>query len=206
MIESHLDIFTSIYETKTWGNDGNIQYSGSSGGGSLPVKNIEYICFLKKFIIDNGIKSVVDVGCGTFMLGPIIFSDELNHIKYIGYDAYSRLIEKHSLDYKYKPNFSFVHLDGCHNPDKIQDSDLCIIKDVLQHWTTNEIYSFMDYIIANNKFKYILICNCANQFDDNLESDNQHRSHALSAKYLPLRKYNPTIVLTYNEKEVCLIK
>lgn len=201
----HVDIFTFIYSTKLWGDDGNQSYMGSSGNGSLPRKNIEYINFIRKFIIDHAIESIVDVGCGTFQLGPFIFADELASIRYTGYDAYRKLIDSHIKTYNDRVNFTFIHLDACHNPDKLQSADLCIIKDVLQHWTLSEIYSFLDSITNSKKFKHILICNQYGQDRDDLDNDNVHRSHGLSANFLPLKKYKPEILLHYEDKEVCLI-
>jgi hypothetical protein len=77
-------IFTYIYENKIWG--------GTSGDGSTIEYNIsDYIPFLKNFIIDNNIKTVVDIGCGDFQCGEQIYN-ELD-ILYTGYEAYLKLIE-----------------------------------------------------------------------------------------------------------------
>ena len=53
-------IFTNIYENCVWGDNEDDRYSGSSGTGSSVYYNREYIEFLRKFIIDNEVKSVVD--------------------------------------------------------------------------------------------------------------------------------------------------
>ena len=43
------------------------EYNGSSGGGSdLDYNKDTYVPFLKKFIVDNNIKNIVDLGCGDF--------------------------------------------------------------------------------------------------------------------------------------------
>lgn len=81
---------------------------------------------------------------------------------------------------------------------------MCILKDVLQHWKTEEIYEFLDYIVENKKFKYILICNCCNQEKDNQETDINHW-RPLSYVFYPLKKYNITKLLNYNTKEISVI-
>ena len=61
------NFFTSVYEKKTWGDNNNNEYSGSSGGGSFIEFNKDtYVPFLKKYIVNNNIKSIVDLGCGDF--------------------------------------------------------------------------------------------------------------------------------------------
>ena len=48
--------FTNVYETNAWGNNYNIEYSGSSGSGSeISYNKDTYVPFLKKFILDNNI-------------------------------------------------------------------------------------------------------------------------------------------------------
>ena len=83
-------IFSSIYKNCLWGSNGNSNYQGSSGDGSSPEYNIDYIDFIKKFIDDNNIKSVSDGGCGDWRLGSSLYYDL--DIEYNGYDVYSELI------------------------------------------------------------------------------------------------------------------
>jgi hypothetical protein len=60
--------FTNAYETQLWGNNNIAEYNGSSGDGSSLNYNINtYVPFLKKFITDNNIKNIVDLGCGDFI-------------------------------------------------------------------------------------------------------------------------------------------
>ena len=69
-------LFTEIYEISWWGDNKNPEYKGSSGGGSDVEYNINtYVPFLKKFITENNIKSVIDLGCGDFRCGPFIYND-----------------------------------------------------------------------------------------------------------------------------------
>lgn len=199
------EIFTKIYNRRIWGkhkNNNNNEYKGCSGSGSSIKNNInDYIPFLKNFITENNIKSIVDLGCGDFLCGNLIYND-LN-INYTGYDAYKKIINYHSKTYL-PSKYSFIHLDFFSNKENIINSDLCILKDVLQHWNLDSIYSFLDYIILHKKFKYILLINCCKQIKDNSNISNGEFHH-LSCDYLPLKKYNPKKLLNYKDKEISLI-
>jgi hypothetical protein len=196
-------IFTDIYETYAWGNNNNTEYSGSSGRGSDVEYNKEsYIPFLKKFIIQNNIQSIVDLGCGDFRCGRLLY-DDLDVI-YTGYDVYKRVIEYNSRQYSL-PKYSFVYSDFCIHKENIIGGDLCILKDVLQHWSSDTIYSFLDYLVNTKKFKYILIVNCCKQRRDNTDISNGDW-RPLSHKFLPLKKYTLENLYNYASKEVSVIK
>ena len=195
------DFFTNIYEKKTWGDNNDEEYNGSSGSGSFIKFNIDtYVPFLKKYIVDNNIKNVVDLGCGDFKCGKLIYEDL--DILYTGYDTYLKVInyniKQHSL-----PKYSFIHLDFYNKKESIIKGDLCILKDVIQHWKIDEIYTFLDYLVENKLFKYILICNCCNQLKDN--PNNDERFTPLSINFFPLKKYNPVKLYNYHSKEVSVI-
>lgn len=197
------EAFTNIYENKIWGNNLNLHYSGSSGGGSDVEYNINsYVPFLKKVITDNNIKTVVDLGCGDFKCGKLIY-DDLDII-YNGYDTYKKIVDYNTSQYP-QPKYSFTHLDFCNNKESIVEGDLCILKDVIQHWPLDNIYTFLDYLVESKKFKYILICNCCNQNRDNTDIQTGD-CRGLSCQYFPLKKYNAMKLFNYNTKEVSIIK
>jgi hypothetical protein len=197
------ETFTSVYENSVWGNNMSDEYKGSSGPGSTISFNIDtYIPFLKTFITDNNIKTVVDLGCGDFICGNLIY-DDLD-IQYTGYDGYKKIVDYHA-SINPIPKFTFIHLDFCFNKQDIVGGDLCILKDVIQHWSLENIYSFFDYVIENKKFKYILICNCCHQTCDNSDISNGDFRH-LSSDFLPLKKYNAVKKYNYHSKEVSIIE
>jgi hypothetical protein len=198
--------FTKIYENCIWGNNNNSEYSGSSGEGSLIINNKDtYIPFLKKFIIDNNIKKIVDLGCGDFVCGPLIY-DNLD-ILYTGYDIYEKVIN-HNSRTNTSSKYTFLHLDFCNNKEDIISGDMCILKDVLMHWSLKNINNFLEYLIKEKKFKYILICNCCNQTQDNVDIEDGNWRQ-LSCDFLPLRKYNAKKIYNFKSnvmKEVSVIK
>ncbi len=216
-MNNHQNIFTNIYENKHWGDNKISEYNGSSGSGSNVEYNINtYIPLLKDLIQKLNIQSINDLGCGDFKCGKYIYNDL--DISYYGYDTYKKIIDynnnlykRNSYDFSLHKNdlflskYNFIHLDFFNKKEFIRKADLCILKDVLQHWSLDNIYSFLDYLIYNKICKYILICNCCNQTIDN--SDIPTGScRGLCAKYYPLKKYNPSILLYYESKEVSIIQ
>ncbi len=95
--------------------------------------------------------------------------------------------------------FRLSHRDNPNNP--FTDC----LKDVIQHWSLDNIYTFLDYLVNHKKFKYILICNCCNQKCDNTDIKNGD-FRPLSCDYLPLKKYNPIKLYNYHSKEISVIK
>ena len=195
-------IFTNIYENRMWGGNISNEFNGTSGSGSsVEYNNQVYIPFLKKYITDNNIKTVVDLGCGDFRCGTLIY-DSLD-IVYNGYDTYKKIIDIHKKNYT-SNKYNFTHLDFLNNCESIISGDLCILKDVLQHWSLASIYKYMDYLVASKKFKHILLVNCSYQDKDDTDiTDGGMRP--LSCQFLPLKKYNPVKLCNYNTKEISVI-
>lgn len=197
------EIFTQVYEENQWGNNQNSEYGGSSGGGSdIDYNRYTYVPFLRNFITENEIKTVVDLGCGDFRCGKLIYEDL--DISYTGYDAYKKVVEYNTKTHS-PEKYTFHHLDFCNYKEEIVGADMCILKDVIQHWCLESIYKFLDYLFIEKKFKYILICNCCQQFVDNTDiPDGSWRQ--LSCDYFPLKRYGPVKLFNYATKEVSVIK
>ncbi len=193
--------FTNIYENKIWGDNENNNYSGSSGPGSDIENNKKYIELLKNFINEYNIKNIVDLGCGDFRIGKLLY-DDLNII-YTGYDTYKKVIDYNITQYP-EQKYNFKHLDFYTNKESIIEGDMCILKDVIQHWSLKEIYIFLDYLTESKKFKYILLINCCNQKKDN-EDCVIGDWRQLSCNFLPLKKYNAIKMYNYNSKEISII-
>lgn len=199
IIGTHINIFTDIYEKSTWGSNKNGHYNGSSGSGSAIEFNKEYIVFLRKFIDDNNIKKVVDLGCGDWQSSHLIYENK--NIDYYGYDAYEKVVNYNSEKF---PQYNFSQLDILNHIDLVEDNcDMYIIKDVIQHWTCEEIYLFLDKLLLK-KCRYIMVTNsCAQKYDD---QDTPYRSRPLSCNFKPLKKYNFKKLFNYKDKEVSILK
>jgi len=197
------ETFTNKYEQCIWANNGNPHYKGGSGGGSeLPEVGNTYIPFLKRYIRENEIRTVVDLGCGDFQCGNQTY-DELD-ITYTGYDVYKKVITYNQGQHP-APKYQFVHSDFYTEHDAIVGGDLCILKDVLQHWTVERIYTFLDALVASKKFKHILLINCCDQSRDDPISQLGNTMQ-LHTNYLPLKKYNPVELYRYSTKQVSVIR
>jgi hypothetical protein len=195
-------IFTNMYNKLSWGNNYCDQYQGSSGPGSFIEYNSEYISFLQQFINKNKIKVIVEIGCGSFQTGCAIY-DNLD-VYYFGYDVYENIINYDKKEYMPAYKYHFDVLDCYNNMSSVLLGNLCVIKDVFQHWSDNSICVFLNYLTQHKRFKYILICNSCNQQADSVNNvTGTYRE--LSCDYYPLKHFNPVKVLNYNSKEVCLI-
>jgi hypothetical protein len=193
----HTQIFTDIYEREYWGSN-MMSYRGSSGSGSSVEFNRDYISWLRGFLQEYGYRSVVDIGCGDFRCGPAIY-DGLA-VDYTGFDVYEPMLESLRAQH---PSRRF-YVQDCFRDRRLPRADLCIMKDVLQHWTTAEIYDFMDFLVASKLYKTILIVNCSRQKKDNKDI-RTGRQRQLSADYLPLKHYGAKKVFAYETKEVSLV-
>ncbi len=192
-------IFSSIYKNCLWGSNGNSNYQGSSGDGSSPEYNIDYIDFIKKFIDDNNIKSVSDGGCGDWRLGSSLYYDL--DIEYNGYDVYSELIDYLTIEYD-KPNFNFFHLDILEGRDQIKSADLLIVKDVMQHWDDPSTEQFVDWVINSKKFKYVIINNCVDGRNGMTQKGSNGGWRGLSSEHPIFKNRGFVPMLRYNTKEV----
>jgi len=142
------DVFTSIYDIGQWGkNSDGLGHSGS--GSSVPLAQ-PYMLFLQDFMNANGIKSVVDAGCGDWT-----FSQHMNwgDILYAGYDVVKSVIDRNHSCFG-SPNVKFVHANAAEFD--LPPADLLLSKDVLQHCADEDIHRLLAQI---KKFKHCLITN-----------------------------------------------
>lgn len=181
-MQTHKEIFTEIYDTNVW---------GGSGGGSMPSVNQEYIKLLEGFVRTNQVKTVIDFGCGDWQFSQFIDWGETH---YIGIDCVQSVIDENFR------KFSAKNIDFFCSDELNMFGDLLLLKDVLQHWTNDDIQKFLD--AHKNKFKYIIITNNSGQVSDWEDSLRPHiETRPLSANFYPLKKYNAEIMLTTNINE-----
>jgi len=201
----HPEAFKSIYERKGWGEDICEDYPGQSGNGSSMEFNEEYIAFLKRFIGQQGIKSVVDVGCGDWRCGKAIYYK--TDVKYTGYDCYKPVVDSLNKNYQPLSRFWTFEVKNCLlEADTMVEADLLIVKDVLQHWLDKEVTDFLDKVLSSGKYKYILSINC--DCDENSREPLGFVGgwRRLGASHFILQKYGFMSVFKYQTKSVCLLK
>jgi SAM-dependent methyltransferase len=144
----HSEVFDFVYTANVWGGagDGSI---GTSGKGSTDAVTAPYRDFLTGFMRKNGIVSVLDVGSGDWQLGKLI---NWEGIDYTGVDVSAVVMENTG---KYAaPKIRFVEGDA--RSMELPAADLLILKDVLQHWSNDDIVGFLPKLAG---FRYSLITN-----------------------------------------------
>lgn len=188
--------FTNIYDKQIW-------EKGSGVGSSIKYNRI-YMDFLSKFLIDNSIKNVLDIGCGDWEFSQYI---DWNKIDYTGIDIVKSVVDTNNKKFG-KENIKFFHLNTLET--KLPGNfDLVILKDVLQHWDDETIVIFMDKLLMADH-KQIMIINTA--FSNFTKETNEPRSIKnryhyckLDATKAPLNRYNPQIIGRYKFKQISVI-
>lgn len=192
--------FTNIYDNHIWGK--NEEGRGHSGGGSTVSNTVIYRAFLQKFLKENNITSVVDIGCGDWEFSKTINWD---NVTYTGYDVVRSVIERNKKVYQ-KPNIVFIHGDVTELD--LPEADLMVTKDVLQHLPNEYIKKILK---KTKQFKYCLI---TNDLDSASYSSDNHDTKVGGYRPLDLTKspffVNAQKVLTFQTscgvKQVILIK
>lgn len=191
----HTAFFTDMYTSLDWGSDQSPDYNGSSGDGQRDdciKKNEIFINFMRKFITQNNIRRVADLGCGTmFAMSEVMFP--LDKVAYHGYDVYRDVINHNILTHR-RHKFSCV--DVLKNLDSVERADMFVMTNVLQHWTRDEIVYFLDTLIDSQKCKYLIINNSGNQQHD--DQDWSCRSNPLSIHHQPLKSYDFKYLFRYD--------
>ena len=125
------DVFSEIYRRDIWSN--------TSGPGSDERFAAPYAALVLNFIRHTNARSVVDVGCGDFRVGAAIAQSGIN---YLGVDIVPDLIERNEKQFG-GDHISFLRLDATR--DRVPYADLCLIRQVFQHLSNDEIQK----VIAN---------------------------------------------------------
>lgn len=139
------ETFQEIYEKNIWGGRKGEFYSGD---GSTEKYSEIYAATIKKFIADNKIKRVVDLGCGDFRVASKYVSGDFH---YTGCDVVPSLVEYLNESFASETvEFRCVNIVE----DQLPDGDLCLIRQVLQHLSNAEI----SRVLQNaNEYKYLIV-------------------------------------------------
>ena len=177
---AHAEIFDFIYASDGW--------EGGSGAGSTPQATAQYRAFLKDFIAEKAIKSVVDLGCGDWQSSELI---DWNGVDYTGIDV-SAVVLNNTKRFA-RDCVRFMQGDG--RTMELPDADLLIVKDVLQHWSNDDIRAIIPKFA---RFRYCIIANGATE-----QVKNQVNAESMAGGYRPVDLALPpfslagTYVLSY---------
>ncbi len=142
--KSTKEVFSKIYSDKLWG-DKNEDCKFNSGSGSRQENVVEsYVDSIKKYFAEKGRLSVVDLGCGDFLVGS-----KVRHIfnDYTACDIVNELIEHHKTHFK-DLNVNFIQLDM--TKDEFPKADVLFVRQVLQHLSNELILGFMDKLKSSS--------------------------------------------------------
>ena len=178
--------FTKIYSKNIWGSSGT--------GSKFTHDNKWFLKELKRHMDEYNLKTIGDIGCGDF---EIMSHYELEAGQtYTGLDCVEFLMN--DLNTKnIDKNIKFIYQD-ISNIIPI-GYDIIILKDVIQHWTDEDIDLFLPKLLANNKYVY-----CVNGFKFGRdptknnwikrELDKKYNYHPISIEKAPLDKYKNKII------------
>ena len=141
---SDQEVFSSIYESRYWG-DGE---SGSGHGSSVTQTN-KLIEVLPGMWRSLGVKTVLDLPCGDFNWMQRL---DLSGFNYIGGDLVESVIESNRRKYE-TDHIKFQCLNLV--TDSLPNADLVFVRDCLVHLTYEQIQNALDNICRSN-IKYLM--------------------------------------------------
>jgi SAM-dependent methyltransferase len=156
--------FSRIYETGAWGK--------GSGIGSYPEATPPYRSFLEQFIRWNRIETIVDLGCGDWQSSCLM---DWGEVDYTGIDCVESLILANNE--KYGNSRCRFLLRDLSEEEHFPPADLAIVKDVLQHWTYDQIARFIPRLAH---YPYVLFTNCRTEKNQELDHLGNFRPLDLS--------------------------
>jgi hypothetical protein len=140
------DKFTSFYRHCEWGADRNGK--GTSGYGSTFETARLYIKYINKFIKDNNVKSIIEIGCGDGVL--LKYLNVPQGVSYTGYDVVESILKKNRKKF---PNYTFANLNILE--EDFPNVDLILCKDVLQHLPNQMVIEMFEKIKTHCQWSLI---------------------------------------------------
>jgi len=137
--KSNQEIFSKIYEKNYWG--GETDGTFYSGEGTYVEDLSLYTDALKRFIDENNIKSVCEIGCGDFHVSKNLMRNA--DFSYIGIDVVPALVSHLNKAFS-SEKIEFLCLDAASTDAKIPQVELCVIRQVLQHLSNDQIQQILD--------------------------------------------------------------
>lgn len=137
------EAFSDIYRRNVWGEF-------KSGDGSAPWRNRRYIHLVERFMRTRNVRSVVDLGCGDWSFSQYI---RWGDASYHGIDVVPEVAVTNTRRYG-RANVRFTHGDLL--TTDLPSADLALMKDVLQHWSTDAILAMLPRLC---RFRYVILTN-----------------------------------------------
>lgn len=185
-------VFAEIYGQDKW--------TGGSGPGSTAAFCRPLARWLRGYLLEHRIRSLVDLGCGDiqWMPGALAGLD----VDYVGLDVVPDLLEAHRQRLP-ADRFTFKLLDVARAPvTEIPAADLYWAKDVLQHWPSADVAQFLDRFFAARPDAHLVVVNCHGQTADERQLDDRWHFAPLAGDRPPLAAYVRDTLFVWNKKTV----
>lgn len=141
-------VFEDIYRHNQWGGKSGEIYSGLGSRGQMAT---EYVDIVSSFILQRGVKSIVDVGCGDFYISNKLLERAPWPLSYVGLDSAKSVIDANRACFARK-GVVFRWTDVI--KEELPSADLCLIRQVLQHLSNRQIAIILRKLRC---FKWVLI-------------------------------------------------
>jgi SAM-dependent methyltransferase len=174
-------LWDKIYKDGVWSLEKN------SGPGSDPNTSSTWLSFLQNFIEENNIRSILDLGSGD---GRLTSRLNLKNISYVGIEASSSAI---ALFYKNNRDREYKIINSSILEEEYPQSDLIIIKDVLQHNTNSDVNKILNKI--KESCSHALICEDFSEVTNLDINPGEYRPISLALIELSL---NANLLFKYN--------
>src|SRR5579871_2551816 len=177
---SRQEKFEYIYRNRIWGDA-----EFDSGEGSADVNAASYVSAISRYMLDNNIRSVVDIGCGDFRVGRKII-ESVPSLKYMGIDIAEPLIARNQSSFG-SANISFLQLDVVEQvPPK---ADVYLVREVLQHLSNADVARALKNISGNVIVTEVLPHNYESaEFVPNIDIASGHMTRVEGSSGLLLTK------------------
>lgn len=185
------EVFSNIYAKRLWG--------GGSGAGTKLSESQLYIDTVNTLAKMYKWKTAVDVGTGDGLVSSYLRFDSLKC-----YDCVASLTERNNKLYGIDKKKSYFTLDICTNYDRIDSGDVLLCKDVLHHWPTKLIVSWLDSLIESKKWKHLLLCQDLQQYGDTQDC-HLGGYRGLNPKMFPLNRYKIVKTINIHHKYIVIV-
>ena len=119
-----------------------------SGSGSAPEYAVPYAEAVNAFVERNGIRTIVDLGCGDFSVGRLLARPG---VRYLGVDVVDEVVSRNRERFG-SAEIEFVCLDA--TADVLPEGDVCLLRQVLQHLSNAEILAVLE---RTRRYRFVLV-------------------------------------------------
>lgn len=183
------ELFERIYQADAW--------NGGSGPGSRPAFCRPLARWLRGYLAAERIGSLVDLGCGDLQWMPEALAG--TGVAYTGVDVVESLLEVHR---RRLPAWTFVRLDvAAADPADLPEADLYFAKDVLQHWPSRSISTWLGRFFRARPAARLVVVNCSGQAGPR-RLDSRYHFAPLSPTRSPLAAHRPDVLFEWRGKAV----